>query len=210
MSIIVFSHHTILYAINTCYCVQIFPKNPTLAHVYYKNVINKNALLKKITFHCYVCRYKMFLLVLFLHLLVYVLLRNFSLIWKRHHCRWRVPKFRPMHIWTGNDLYCVIPAATRGLVFSGLIRRTTPFRSPLTTHKVTRRMYSNPDPRGFNIKWPKKHMIQCFVYIMQYTILMSSNSCVFRQIMSLQKYSSKKCWKSEKNIKNFKEQNLAP
>jgi hypothetical protein len=26
----------------------------------------------------------------------YVPLKNFSLIWRRHHCRWRAAKFRPM------------------------------------------------------------------------------------------------------------------
>jgi hypothetical protein len=30
------------------------------------------------------------------HLLFYVSLENLSFIWRRHHCRWRAPKFRPM------------------------------------------------------------------------------------------------------------------
>jgi hypothetical protein len=30
------------------------------------------------------------------YLVFYVPLKNFSLLWKRHHCRWRAAKFRPM------------------------------------------------------------------------------------------------------------------
>jgi hypothetical protein len=52
--------------------------------------------------------------------------RIFSLIWRRHHCRWRAAKFRPMlcaqGLWAGRDLYRTTPAVTQGLGFSGLIR----------------------------------------------------------------------------------------
>jgi predicted RNA-binding Zn-ribbon protein involved in translation (DUF1610 family) len=62
------------------------------------------------------------------YLLFYVPLKNFSLIWRRHHCRWRAAKFRPMlgvqGLWAGRDLYRATPAVTRDLGFSGLIRRT--------------------------------------------------------------------------------------
>jgi hypothetical protein len=65
------------------------------------------------------------------YLQFYVLLKNISLIWRRHHCRWRAAKFRPMlsaqGFWAGRDLYCATPAVTRDLDFSGLIRRTAPF-----------------------------------------------------------------------------------
>ena len=61
----------------------------------------------------------------------YVPLKNFSLIWRRHHCRWRAAKFRPMlgaqGLWAGRDLYCATPAVTWDLGFSGLIGRTAPF-----------------------------------------------------------------------------------
>jgi hypothetical protein len=54
-----------------------------------------------------------------------------SLIWRRHHCRWRAAKFRPMlgtqGLWAGRDLYRATPAVTRDLGFSGLIRRTAQF-----------------------------------------------------------------------------------
>jgi hypothetical protein len=49
-----------------------------------------------------------------------------------HHCRWRAAKLRPMFDAQGlraeRDLYCATPAVTRDISFSGLIRRTTPFR----------------------------------------------------------------------------------
>jgi hypothetical protein len=61
----------------------------------------------------------------------YVPLKNFSLIWKCHHCRWRAVKFRLMlgtqGLWAGRDLYRATPAVTRGLGFFSLIRRTAPF-----------------------------------------------------------------------------------
>jgi hypothetical protein len=61
------------------------------------------------------------------YLLFYVLLKNLSLIWRRH----RAPKFRPMlgaqSLWAGRDLYRTTPAVTRGLGFSGLIRRIALF-----------------------------------------------------------------------------------
>jgi hypothetical protein len=61
----------------------------------------------------------------------YVPLKNFSLIWRHHHCWWRAAKFRPMlgaqGLWAGRDLYRATPAMTPSLSFSGLIRRTAPF-----------------------------------------------------------------------------------
>jgi hypothetical protein len=48
-----------------------------------------------------------------------------------HYCQWRAAKPRPMlgaqGIWAGRDLYRAIRDVTRGLGFSGLIRRTAPF-----------------------------------------------------------------------------------
>jgi hypothetical protein len=65
------------------------------------------------------------------YLRFYVPLKNLSLLWRRHHCRWRAAKFRPMlgaqGLWAGRDLYRATPAVTRDLGFSGLIRRTAPF-----------------------------------------------------------------------------------
>jgi hypothetical protein len=65
------------------------------------------------------------------YLRFYVPLKNISLVWRRHHYRWRAAKFRPMlgaqGLWAGRDLYRATPAVTRGLGFSGLIRRTAPF-----------------------------------------------------------------------------------
>jgi hypothetical protein len=65
------------------------------------------------------------------YLLFYAPLKNISLIWRRHHYRWRAAKFRPMlsaqGLWAVRELYRATPAVTQGLGFSGLIRRTTPF-----------------------------------------------------------------------------------
>jgi hypothetical protein len=74
------------------------------------------------------------------YLRVYVPLKNISLIWRRHHCRWRAAKFRPMlgtlGLWAGRDLYRGTPAVTRGLGFSGVIRRTAPFSGLLRHTRV--------------------------------------------------------------------------
>jgi hypothetical protein len=65
------------------------------------------------------------------YLLFYVPLKNISLIWRRHHHRWRAAKFWPMlgaqGLWAGRDLYSATPAVKRDLGFSGIIRRTAPF-----------------------------------------------------------------------------------
>jgi hypothetical protein len=63
--------------------------------------------------------------------LIYVSLKNLSLVWRRHHYRWRTANFRPMlgawGLWAGRDLHRATPAVTRDIGFSGLIRRTAPF-----------------------------------------------------------------------------------
>jgi hypothetical protein len=111
---------------------------------------------------------------LFVYLLFYVSLKNFSLKWRRHHYLWSAVKFRPMlgtrYLWAGRDIYCATPTVTQGLGFSGLIRKFAPFSrllrhttgcgGPILTlilrgpHSVafydTRGdvMYSNLDPHG--------------------------------------------------------------
>jgi hypothetical protein len=61
----------------------------------------------------------------------YVPLKNFLLIWRRYHYRWRAAKFRSkldaQGLWAGRDFYRATLAVTRGLGFSGLFRRITPF-----------------------------------------------------------------------------------
>jgi hypothetical protein len=65
------------------------------------------------------------------YLRFYIPLMNFSLLWRRHHCRWRAAKFRPMlgsqGLWAGRNLYRATLTVTRDLGFSGFIRRTAPF-----------------------------------------------------------------------------------
>jgi hypothetical protein len=63
------------------------------------------------------------------YFLFYVPLKNFSLIWRRHHCLWKAANFGPMFdaqgLWTGSDLYRATHAVTWGLGFPGLIRITS-------------------------------------------------------------------------------------
>jgi hypothetical protein len=68
---------------------------------------------------------------------LYVMFKNFSILWRCHHCRWRAGKFRrrlgAQGFWAGRDLYRATPTATRNLGFSGPIQITAPF-SPLLRH----------------------------------------------------------------------------
>jgi hypothetical protein len=86
------------------------------------------------------------------YLRFYVPLKNLSLIWRRHHSRWRAAKFRPMlgaqGLWAARDLYRATPAVTRNLGFSGLIRRTAPFSRLLWHTRGCGGSDSNPDPHG--------------------------------------------------------------
>jgi hypothetical protein len=90
------------------------------------------------------------------YLLFYVPLKNFLLTQRRHHCRWRAAKFRPMlgaqDLWAGKDLYHATPPLTRDISFSGVIRRTAPFCRilHLTTHKGVWQIYSNPGSKTIN------------------------------------------------------------
>jgi hypothetical protein len=62
---------------------------------------------------------------------LFTVLRPAQEFWRRHHCRWRAAKFRPMlgaqGLWAGRVIYSATLAMTRCLSFSGLIRRTAPF-----------------------------------------------------------------------------------
>jgi hypothetical protein len=110
------------------------------------------------------------------YLRFYVPLKNFSLIWRRHHCQWRAAKFGPMlcaqGLWACSPsfqdgflmfpfvgiLIGATPAVTRDLGFSGLIQRTAPF-SHLLQH--TRDPHGgmghpHPPPHDHNL-----HTIRC-------------------------------------------------
>jgi hypothetical protein len=56
---------------------------------------------------------------------------DFSLLWRRNHCRWRAAKLRPVldthGLWARRNLYRATPAVARALGSSGLIWRTAPF-----------------------------------------------------------------------------------
>jgi hypothetical protein len=95
----------------------------------------------------------------------YVPLKNISLIWRRHHCRRRASKFRPMlgaqGLWAGRDLYCATPAVTRDLGFSGLIRRTAPFSRLLRHTRGCGGSILTRILTGMHQRWlPTKHEIE--------------------------------------------------
>jgi hypothetical protein len=106
------------------------------------------------------------------YLRFYVPLKNFSLIWRRHHCRWRAAKFRPMlgaqGLWAGRDLYCATPDVTQDLGFSSLIRRTAPF-SRLSRHtrgcggSILTRILTGDHLRMYNTN--KKKSMPGLIYI---------------------------------------------
>jgi hypothetical protein len=79
------------------------------------------------------------------YLQLYVPLKNISLIWRRHHCRWRAAEFRPMLSskgpWAGRNLYSL---TCHTYCDTGL-RFFRPNQSPLTIRIAMRRTYSNPD-----------------------------------------------------------------
>jgi hypothetical protein len=119
--------------------------------------------------------------IIYYYLLFYVLLKNISLIWRRHHYRWRAAKFRPMlsarGLWAGRDLYRATPAVTRGLGLSGLIRRTAPF-SRLLRHTrgcggpiLTRVLTGRELQRGSSTVSVQTKMVcdsLCYTYIYMY------------------------------------------
>jgi hypothetical protein len=85
------------------------------------------------------------------YLVFCVPLKNISLIWRRHHCRWREAKFRPMlgaqGLWAGRDLYRATHAVRdTGPQFFRSHPKDRPNQSPFTTRMGMRRIYSNPDP----------------------------------------------------------------
>jgi hypothetical protein len=93
----------------------------------------------------------------------YVPLKNFSLIWRRHHYRWRAANFGSMlgaqgH-WAERDLYRTTPAVSRDLGFTYLNRRTLP--SSFTTYEGMWRIYSNLDPHGNPISRLLRHTRRC-------------------------------------------------
>jgi hypothetical protein len=101
----------------------------------FKNAVSERSNLKKENLK----KTKPLCLNLIDYLLFYIPLKNFSLIWIRHHYRWRAAKFRPkldtQGLWAGRDLYRATPAVTRDLGLPGLIRRTAPFSHHLR-HKM--------------------------------------------------------------------------
>jgi hypothetical protein len=88
------------------------------------------------------------------YVLFYVPLKNFSLLWRRHHYQWRTLTFTPMFgthgLWAGRDLHRATPVVTLNLNFPGLIWRTLPhlIASYDSQGDFGLTLYSNQDTHG--------------------------------------------------------------
>jgi hypothetical protein len=107
--------------------------------------------------HVWDCRRKSFLIDWLIdYLLFYVPRKNFSLIWRRHHCRWRLQNLgsRPLSSLEGS-LSCHTCCDT-GPRFFRSHPKDHPNQSLLTTLMGMRRTYSNPDPHGVE-EWTQQN-----------------------------------------------------
>jgi hypothetical protein len=86
------------------------------------------------------------------YLQFYVPLKNFSLIWSRHHCRWRAANFglcSALRAFEQGGIFIVSHLLWHGAaVFRVSSEGPRPIQLPLTTHGGMWRIYSNPDPHG--------------------------------------------------------------
>jgi hypothetical protein len=86
------------------------------------------------------------------YLRFYVPLKNFSLIWGRHHCWWRAAKFRPMlgahGLWAGGIF--IVPHLLWHGTSVFLVSSEGPSHSvaSFTTHEGMWRINCNPNPHG--------------------------------------------------------------
>jgi hypothetical protein len=98
----------------------------------------------------------------------YVPLKNFSLIWRRHHCRWRAAKFRPM-------LGAQIRSFEQGVIFiaphllwhGASVLPVSSEGPPILVASYDTQggmdlMYSNPDPHGIYISRPIDWLFRIF------------------------------------------------
>jgi hypothetical protein len=86
------------------------------------------------------------------YLRFYIPLKNFSLICRRHHSRWRIAKFKPKLREGSLSSHTCCDTGPR---FFQSHPKDHPIKSPLTTHMGMWRIYSNPHPHGallFSIK----------------------------------------------------------
>jgi hypothetical protein len=137
------------------------------------------------------------------YLRFYVPFKNFSLIWKRHHCQWRPAKLRPMlgaqGLWAGRDLYRATPTVTRDLGFFRSHPKDRPIWSPFTTHERIWRIYFNPDPHGVHvvdIEYKAEAMVKLFQKEIWYInlwklakyLLLVYNTCIYIWNICICKY----------------------
>jgi hypothetical protein len=100
---------------------------------------------------------------------LYILLKNFSLIWQRHHYQWRAAKFRHCLAFRSfeqeGSLSCHIWCNT-GPWFFRSPPKNCRIQSPLMTHKGLSRIYSNMDPHGSSFSHLLRHPRGCGVSIL--------------------------------------------
>jgi hypothetical protein len=82
-------------------------------------------------------------------IIIYGFTSRSKLICTRHHNRWWAAKFRPT-LGAQWDLYPATPAVTRGLGFSGLIWRTTPYVASNDTHVDAEHLFKPGSSRVIN------------------------------------------------------------
>jgi hypothetical protein len=75
---------------------------------------------------------------------LYVPLKTFSFIWRRHHCRWRAAKFRLRVFKQEGSLSCY-SSCDMGPQFFRSHPNDRTIQSPFTTHKGMWRIYCNLD-----------------------------------------------------------------
>jgi hypothetical protein len=117
------------------------------------------------------------------YLLIYVTLKNFSLIWRIHHCWWRAAKFRPMlgaqGIWAGGSLSCHTCCSMGSWFFLSHLKESL-IQSPLTTRMGMQRTYSKPDPHGAKLCVSVYVMVNC-VFVCLFVYSFTSNfSAIWR------------------------------
>jgi hypothetical protein len=108
---------------------------------------------------------------------------------RTHHCRWGTAKCRPMlgvqGLWAGRDLSRATLAATRGLSFSGLIRRFAPCTRLLRHAKGCwsvlpgmLRIFSTPDPHGLPFRCLLRHARGCWEPICSILLIFFTRLCI--------------------------------
>jgi hypothetical protein len=94
----------------------------------------------------------------------YVPLKNFSLTWRRHHCRWRVQNLglcSALRAFKQGGIFIVPHLLWHGAQFFRSYPKDRPIQSPLMTHKEMWRTYSHLDSHGSPFSRLLRHARGC-------------------------------------------------